>query len=179
MLIDDPKALEKSEMAAKSPLCNGKATGTPCKWYWLHIAKVLSNNPDILRQGEFHRACLISPGFPVEFGEEEIPHTCNFYEPRRHGITKLFKKYRYNPIEERYNPLTPEEYKKIQGDSSFTENLKHFQDQLSSFNPFGPADKSEKKATKSLPILQDEPEVSPEDITEFLKTLNPEKKDEE
>lgn len=152
MLIDDPSADARSEMMRKPAICNGKANGVPCRYYWLHIAKVESNNPDILRQGEFHRACLISPGFPVEFSEETIPHTCNQYVPRREGWRNGFRKAKYNPIEEKYNPLTPEEYKaNLEGDPEFT---KHVEDMK-----------------KSLPIINQNPKL-PEQHTASKQDLD-------
>lgn len=98
-------------MHKKPSICNGQATGTPCVHYWFHTQKVESNNPDELRDGEKHRACLISPGFPVEFSDEEIPHVCNQYRPRKQrGLKGLLGfKETYNAADEEYNPLSPEE----------------------------------------------------------------------
>jgi hypothetical protein len=122
VLIDDPKAKDRSLMLKKPSICNGQATGHPCKHYWFHTQKVESNNPDELRSGEKHRACLISPGFPVEFSDEEIPHVCNQYSPRKKtGLRGLLgQKEAYDATQEEYNPLTPEEVRALRANDDPT-----------------------------------------------------------
>jgi hypothetical protein len=168
VLIDDPKAKDRSLMLKKPSICNGQATGHPCKHYWFHTQKVESNDPDALKDGEKHRACLISPGFPVEFSDEEIPHVCNQYEPRRkRGLAGFFgAKVPYDPSQEEYNPLTPEEIAALRSQDSTPLPERGFFTQTAGFDALPKG---------SLPIIQGD--VDAAEVASFLATIG--KKDED
>lgn len=138
-------------MHKKPAICNGQSTGHPCKHYWHHIQKVESNDPDALKDGEKHRTCLISPGFPVEFSDEEIPHACNQYQARRKpGILGLLGcKVKYDPSQEEYCPLSPEEIAALRAQDPATDPEPGFFFQTAGMS-------------SSLPIVeQDVPDTAP------------------
>lgn len=165
VLIDDPKAKNRSLMHKKPSLCNGQATGAPCVHYWFHTQKVESNNPDELKDGEKHRACLISPGFPVEFSDEEIPHVCNQYRPRKlPGLKGLLGfTAQYNAADEEYSPLSPEEVAALRAADPTPPPP-----ELDAFGQFAAA----AAARKSLPIVgQDDTAATQADVKNFLDSL--------
>lgn len=150
MLIDDPNARKRSLMHQQKSLCNGEATGRPCKYYWYQLTKITSNNPDILNKGEIQRACLLT-GQALPMESEELAVECNQYKPN--------KKLKYNSEQEEYTPITPEEYKEIQ---------KQFPSEIEKLIP-----KSD--VIQTLPVVQnDEEKLSYEDITDALSALGEE-----
>jgi hypothetical protein len=99
----DPKAESRSLMMKQKVLCNGQATGTPCKHYWTMIRIVPSHNPDFLKQGEKLRFCRAWGAEPLEFGEgtTELAVHCSMYEPDASR--------KFDPHFEDYKPMTEDE----------------------------------------------------------------------
>lgn len=99
----DPKAESRSLMHKQKVLCNGQATGAPCKHYWNMIRIVPSHNPDFLKLGEKLRFCRAWGAEPLEFGEgtTELAVHCSMYEPDL--------KREFDPHFEDYSPMNEEE----------------------------------------------------------------------
>ena len=99
----DPKAESRSLMMKQKVLCNGQATGQPCKHYWTMIRIVPSHNPDFLKLGEKLRFCRAWGAEPLEFGEgtTELAVHCSMYEPDASR--------RFDPTFEEYKPMTEDE----------------------------------------------------------------------
>lgn len=104
MLVENPEEDKISLMNKQKCLCNGEETGKQCQHYWVFIHKVESNNPASLRMGEVKRVCLISSAYPIEMASDEMAVMCNMYQSSNRD---------YTPETEQYNPVTPEEYKKL------------------------------------------------------------------
>lgn len=115
-------------MLQKKPVCTGAATGYQCKHYWLRFAPVVANNPDMVRDGERGRACLLSEAFLPEFDSQDTPTYCNRYEPRpAPGLVNIVRRalgaggfVPYARDKEEYNPLTPEQIRELQEASPST-----------------------------------------------------------
>lgn len=99
----DPKAESRSLMMKQKVLCNGQATGQPCKHYWTMIRIAPSHNPDFLKIGEKLRFCRAWGAEPLEFGEgtTELAVHCSTYEPDPNR--------KFDPTFEEYKPMTEEE----------------------------------------------------------------------
>lgn len=99
----DPKAESRSLMMKQKVLCNGQATGHPCKHYWTMIRIVPSHNPDFLKLGEKLRFCRAWGAEPLEFGEgtTELAVHCSAYEPD--------KSRQFDSAFEEYKPMTDDE----------------------------------------------------------------------
>lgn len=99
----DPKAESRSLMHKQKVLCNGQATGKPCKHYWTMIRIVPSHNPDFLKLGEKLRFCRAWGAEPLEFGEgtTELAVHCSMYEPD--------EKRSFDSHFEEYQPMTDTE----------------------------------------------------------------------
>jgi hypothetical protein len=122
MYQQDDKAAALSKMNLRKCICNGEATGTPCKHYWSFGAKTDALNAEFLNYGEKFRNCTLLPGYLVEWdGSESVPHYCDRYEPDSSILVRVFKWFlkllwrfrRYNPEFEEYRPTTPEEVREI------------------------------------------------------------------
>lgn len=99
----DPKAESRSLMHKQKVLCNGQATGSPCKHYWNMIRIVPSHNPDFLKLGEKLRFCRAWGAEPLEFGEgtTELAVHCSMYEPDPNR--------KFDPHFEEYTPMNEAE----------------------------------------------------------------------
>ena len=99
----DPKAESRSLMHKQKVLCNGQATGAPCKHYWNMIRIVPSHNPDFLKLGEKLRFCRAWGAEPLEFGEgtTELAVHCSMYEPDAAR--------KFDPHFEEYSPMNEDE----------------------------------------------------------------------
>lgn len=121
-LIHDPGAEKRSLMMRRPALCNGQATGRCCAYYWVHVEKVESNNPDNLRLGEVYRGCTFAPSIVHEMTEAQLATVCNQYKPRRlplwqrplAALRVLKDPGRYDPSIETYEPLPPEQIRQLQ-----------------------------------------------------------------
>jgi hypothetical protein len=121
-LIHDPEAEKRSVMLRRKALCNGELTGRACVHYWTHVEKVESNNPDNLRLGEIYRGCTLSPSIVHEMSESQLATFCNHYKPRRKTLLAVIgleaDRGKYDPFFEAYDPLTPEQIKELQKEST-------------------------------------------------------------
>jgi len=111
-LVTDEVANKKSLMLLQKSICGGKEEGGfQCKYYWNFIKKVDSNNAYQLKSGETVRWCILCPSYPIEWeGENDMPVQCNKYDPDTDRP--------YSAKLEEYEPLSPEEVKKILGEES-------------------------------------------------------------
>lgn len=122
----DPEAEKRSLMLKQKALCNGEKNGRSCVYYWTHVEKVESANADNLRRGELFRACCY-PGTGStlhvhELSSEQFATECNQFVPRKLPIWKrplavlgmVADPGKYDAGYEDYNPLTPEEIRKLQ-----------------------------------------------------------------
>lgn len=117
----DPEAERRSAMMRRKSLCNGQLTGRQCIYYWTHVEKVESNNPDNLKLGEIYRGCTYAPSIVHEMSEAQLATYCNQYKPRRRTLRVLLgldaDRGAYDPQLEMYDPLTPEQIRALQAES--------------------------------------------------------------
>ena len=116
--IDDPLAAKRSLMKAKGCICTGQQTGRKCKFYWRLVRSAESHNPDNLKDGERVRICMRPfPGFEgIEMDEDKLPLRCSEFVPLKRPWWKPWGEDKgvFNPHEEEYIPLKPEEIRKLQ-----------------------------------------------------------------
>lgn len=110
----------KSLQNRQKPLCNGKATGWQCKYFWSMVLPIDSFNQTVVKHGERSRLCILidtADGMRLQGPTEpEMPCYCNQYVPS----TK-----RYDPELEEFNPLSPEEIAGIEReDEEVIKNIK-------------------------------------------------------
>lgn len=124
-MIIDPEAEGRSIMMQRPALCNGQKTGRSCVHYWAHAEKVESNNPDNLRLGELFRGCCFHTSIVHEMSESQLATVCNRYEARKLPVWQrplaslglVDDLGKYDPVFEDYQPLSPEEIRKLQAES--------------------------------------------------------------
>lgn len=125
----DPEAEKRSLMLKQKALCSGEKHGRSCVFYWTHVEKVESANADNLRRGEIYRACCF-PGTGStlhvhEMSASQLATECNQFKPRKLPILQRPLAWvglkadpgKYDPNYEAYDPLTPEEIRKLQSET--------------------------------------------------------------
>ncbi len=102
-------------------VCSGEATGIRCAHYWRVSQRIRAANAEFLREGIKQRACTVTPGWPLEFTEDEKPSYCNRYEPAKEpGLVNIMRRAvglggyaKYDAQVEEFRPMTPEEVAKL------------------------------------------------------------------
>ncbi len=127
-LYDSIEAQSKSLMHKQKVLCNGEASGVPCKHYWTLVQIASSAVPTHLRNGERTRSCTMLPSDPqvMDEGREGMAATCSRYEPDltpQYDTRGIYKDEtfdvsqpttrKYDPREEGFFPLSPTIIKQI------------------------------------------------------------------
>lgn len=121
-LYDSIEGQSKSLMHKQRVLCNGEASGIPCKHYWTLVQIASSAVPTHMKNGERTRSCILLPNDPqvMDEGREGMAASCNRYEPDQSphydtrgyykdemfDVSKATKR-AYDPREEGFDPMSP------------------------------------------------------------------------
>lgn len=107
VLMEDPKAKDRSLMARQKSLCNGQRTGSQCAYYWALRKKTDTVNPDAQRKGETIRYCTFDQAEVTFLGDggSDMAVACTGYAPSNR---------QYAPEFEAFEPMTPEEIDELE-----------------------------------------------------------------
>lgn len=107
VLMEDPKAKDRSLMSRQKSLCNGQRTGHQCVHYWALRKKSTTVNPDAQRKGETIRYCMYDTSEVTFLGDggDDMAVACTGYSPSERV---------YAPEFETFEPMTPEEIDELE-----------------------------------------------------------------
>ncbi len=92
-ILDDPNADARSLMNRRPCVCDGKANGIACKYFWGLDQRFRAANAEAVRRGDVRRNCTFPESFLLEFTEQEKPTFCNQYVPRKtEGLVALVQR---------------------------------------------------------------------------------------